>query len=92
MTVHQFPSPTNEEDGKSDEEQEDMGNQIKSVYKAAIVEHAVSHTVGIDMAVIATKRHGHATTQLLHTSLESICNMKIHKQEEKQKLSSYNTN
>lgn len=66
------PSPTDEEDGEGNEEQEDMGNQVESVHETAIVQHALLHAVGIDTFVIAAKRQGHATTQLLHTSLESI--------------------
>lgn len=65
--------PTDEEDGEGDEEQEDMGHQVKSVHEAAIVEHSVCHAVGIDTVIIATKRQGHATGRLLQTSLESIC-------------------
>lgn len=72
----QFPSPTDEEDGEGDEEQEDVGNEVESVHEAAIVQHAVRHVVGIEMVVIAAKRQGHATTRLLHTSLESVCENK----------------
>lgn len=70
--VCQFPSPTDEEDGEGDEEQKDMGDQVESVHEAAIVQHALLHAVGIDTLVVAAKRQGHATTQLLHASLESI--------------------
>lgn len=73
----QFLSPTDEEDGEGDEEQEDMGNQVERVHEAAIVQHALLHAVGIGTVVDATKRQGHANTaQLLHTSLESICENK----------------
>lgn len=72
MHVCFFPSLTDEEDGEGDEEQEDMGNQIESVHKTAIVQHTLLHAVGLD-TVIAAKRQGHATTQVLHASLESIC-------------------
>lgn len=77
----QIPPPTDEEDGEGDEEQEDMGNQVESVHEAAIVQHAHLHAVGIDTLVVAAKRQGHATTRLLHTSLESICDNKTTREE-----------
>lgn len=49
------PSPTDEEDGEGDEEQENMGNQVESVHEAAIVQHALRHTVGVDSVVAAAK-------------------------------------
>lgn len=67
-----FPSLTDEEDGEGDKEQEDMGNQIESVHKTAIVQHTLLHAVGTG-TVIAAKWQGHATVQVLHTSLELIC-------------------
>ena len=69
----QSQSPTDEEDREGDEEQEDVGNEVESVHEAAIVQDAIRHVVGIEMVVIAAKRQGHATTHLLHTSLESVC-------------------
>lgn len=87
MCVHvcPFPSPTDEEDGEGDEEQEDMGNQVESVHEAAIVQHARVHAVGVDTRVVAAKRQGHATAaRLLHASLESICENKT--------IGSHNTN
>lgn len=45
-----------------------MGNQVKSVHKTAIVQHAILHVVGIGTVVIATKRQGHAPIQLLRAS------------------------
>ena len=69
----QSQSPTDEEDREGDEEQEDVGNKVESVHEAAIVQDAIRHVVGIEMVVIAAKRQGHATTHLLHTSLESVC-------------------
>lgn len=59
-------SPTDEEDGEGDEEQEDVGHQVESVHEAAIVQRAVFHAVGI---VVAAKRQGHATGRRLHTGL-----------------------
>lgn len=56
-------SPTDEEDGEGDEEQEDVGHQIESVHEAAIVQDALVHAVGIDTCFVATKRQGHAPTQ-----------------------------
>lgn len=56
-------SHTNEEDREGDEEQEDMGNQDKSVHEAAIVQHAICHTVSIGAVLAAAKGQGHATVQ-----------------------------
>lgn len=53
-----------------------MGHQVESVHEAAIVQHALCHAVSIDTDVVAAKRQGHATTQLLHTSLEPISEKK----------------
>lgn len=67
-----LPSPTDEEDGEGDEEQENVGNQVESVHEAAIVQHALRHTVGVDSVVAAAKGQGHAATVLVHAHLESI--------------------
>lgn len=50
---------TNEEDGKGDEKQEDMGHNSEGIKKASIVEHATIHIVGNRVVLTATEGQGH---------------------------------
>lgn len=61
--------PTDEEDGEGDEEQEDVGHQVKGVHEAAVVEHAQRHAVGVVALLAAAERQGHAAlcTAAAHT-------------------------
>lgn len=61
LNLRALTAPTNKEDGERDEEQEDMWNQVESINEAAIVEHAIVHTVGIYRLFVATKSQGHST-------------------------------
>lgn len=88
----QIPSPTYEEDREGDKEQEDMGNQVESVHEAAIVQHAIRHTVGIATIVAAAKRQGHATTQLLHARLDSIWENKNTQRKTRDQLTQHKSN
>lgn len=51
-------TPTNEEDRKGAEEQEDMWHQSKSVQEAAIVQNPAVHIVGRWVVVISTEGQG----------------------------------
>lgn len=74
--ARRLSSRTNEEDGEGDEEQKDMRNQVKSVHKAAVVQHAVLHAVGT--VLVAAERQGHVIARLLHALLGSIWEDKTH--------------
>lgn len=63
---------TNEKDGKGNEEQENMGNQVEGVHEAAIVQHVTLDFIGREILVAATKRPLHATSLQIHTNLESL--------------------
>jgi len=64
MYMCQSPSPTDEEDGEGDEEQEDVGHQVEGVHEAAIVEHAALHAVGVERLVVSAEREGHGAGRL----------------------------
>lgn len=55
---------TNKQDGEGDEEQEDMRNQVESIHKAAIIQHAIIYTVGVCNVLVSAKCQGHSTEQL----------------------------
>lgn len=75
-----FLSPTDEENGESDEKQEDMGHQVEGVHEAAIVEDTLRHAVGVVTFFTAAERQGHAAALLLlHTRLDSISEQNAHK-------------
>ena len=48
---------TDEEDGKGDEEEEDVGDQIEGVHEAAVVQDAQPHAVGVAL-VASAEGHG----------------------------------
>lgn len=56
-------SPTDEEYGEGDEEQEDVRNQVEGVHETAVVQHALLHAVGVDTLVVAAEREGHASAE-----------------------------
>lgn len=55
-------SPSDEEDGEGDEEQEDVRHHVERVHEAAVVEHAVVHVVGGGVALVAAESQGHGGT------------------------------
>lgn len=63
---------TNEKNGKGNEEQEHMGNQVKGIHEAAIVQHVTLDFIGREILVAATERPLHATSLQIHTNLESL--------------------
>lgn len=64
---------TNEQDGKGDEEQEHMGDQVKSIHEAAVFQHVTLDFIGREILVAATKCPLHATSLQIHTNPESLC-------------------
>lgn len=54
-----FEPLTNEEDGKGDEEQEDMGHHSKGIKKTSIIKHSAVHIVGDGVVLVTTEGQGH---------------------------------
>lgn len=56
---------TNKEDGKGDEEEEDMWHHIERVQETAVVQHPSVHVVGHRVILAPTERQGHGGTGTL---------------------------
>lgn len=56
---------TNEEDGESDEEQEDVRHHVERIQEAAVVEDATVHVVRQRVVLVSTERQGHGGTVTL---------------------------
>lgn len=56
---------TNEEDGESDEEQEDVRHHVERIQEAAVVEDATVHVVRQRVVLVPTERQGHVGTGTL---------------------------